>query len=176
MVLWDGRGPTCIIIKIIMPLKSCPGYSQIIIFNKYPIDCFLLLAAPPLSVDEVLQAVKGVNWRTLGEELVGKKEEEVIFTSFTSHTNLDRIHDVHESDEARLRAVVEEFLTETDPFRSRPSWRRVIWSLYCVHEIDKAQQISSYAEPLQGMLEYDLQVLCTISRPWWRRTWSGYLI
>ena len=173
MVLWDGRGPTCIIIKIIMPLKSCPGYSQIIIFNKYPVDCFLLLAAPPLSVDEVLQAVKGVNWRTLGEELVGEEEEvgEGFYIS-----RLDRIHDAHESDEARLRAVVEEFLTETDTFRSGPSWRRVIRALYHADEIDKAQQISSYAEPLQGMLEYDLQVLCTIPRPWWRRTWSGYLI
>ena len=179
MVLWDGRGPTCIIIKIIMPLKSCPGYSQIIIFNKYPVDCFLLLAAPPLSVDEVLQAVKGVNWWRLGEELIEQvvdEEEEEEEDFYTCRTNLNIIHDAHESDEARLRAVVEEFLTNTNTFRGRPSWRRVIWSLYCAHEIDKAQQISSYAEPLQGMLEYDLQVLCTIPRPWWRRTWSGYLI
>ena len=152
---------------------SCPGYSQIIIFNKYPVDCFLLLAAPHLSVDEVLQAVKGLIWRRLGEELIGEEEdeEEGIYT-----TNLNIIHDKHESDEARLRAVVDEFLTKTVTFRGGPSWRRVIWSLYCAHEIDKAQQISGYAEPLQGMLEYDLQVLCTISRPWWRRTWSGYLI
>ena len=135
-------------------------------------DCFLLLAAPPLSMDEVLHAVKGVNWRRLGKEL-----NIVEYVNFqTKRTTLDGIHDAHESDEARLRAVVEEFLTRTDTRRGRPSWRRVIWSLYCIHEIDKAQQISSYAEPLQGMLEYDLQVLCTISIPWWKRTWSGYLI
>ena len=150
-------------------------YSQIIIFNKYPVDCFLLLAAPPLSVDEVLQAVKGLTWRTLGEELVGE-EVEVEWDEEDIYTNLDRIHDEHESDEARFRAVVEEFLTKIDTIKGRPSWKRVIWSLYCVHETDKAQQIGSYAEPLQGMLEYDLQVLCTIPRPWWRRTWSGYLI
>ena len=175
MVLWDGRGPTCIIIKIIMTLKSCPGYSQIIIFNKYPVDCFLLLAAPPLSVDEVLQVVIGVNWRTLGRELIEEEVEEW-GEEVVIYTNLDRIHDAHESDEARLRAVVEEFLTETDFIKGRPSWRRVVWALYGVDEIDKAQQISSYAEPLQGILEYDLQVLCTIPRPYWRRTWSGYLI
>ena len=121
------------------------------------IDCFLLLAAPPLSMDEVLQAVKGVNWRRLGKELIGEFWE---LESFTGSSNLDIIHDEHESDKARLRAVVKKFLTESD----RPSWRRVIWSLYRVHEIDKAQQISNYAEPLQGMLEYDLQVLCTIPR------------
>ena len=132
------------------------------------IDCFLLLAAPPLSMDEVLQAVKGVNWRRLGKTLIGEYKQNLSDDT----TNLDRIHDEHESDEARLIAVVKKFLTESD----RPSWRRVIWSLYRVHEIDKAQQISSYAEPLQGMLEYDLQVLCTIPRPWWRRTWLGYLI
>ena len=132
------------------------------------IDCFLLLVVPPLSMDEVLQAVKGVNWRRLGKELIGEFWE---LESLTGSSNLVIIHDEHESDEARLRAVVKKFLTT-----GKPSWRRVIWSLYCVHEIDKAQQISSYAEPLQGMLEYDLQVLCTISRPWWRRTWSGHLI
>ena len=148
--------------------SSCywPGYSQITRLNMF-IDCFLLLAAPPLSMDEVLQAVKGVNWRRLGKELIGEYYEPNLSDDTT---NLDRIHDEHESDEARLRAVVEEFLTKTDTRRGRPSWRRVIWSLYSAHEIDKAQQISSYAEPLQGMLEYDLQVLCTISRPWWRRT------
>ena len=151
-------------------VMSWPGYSRL---SEFPVDCFLLLAAPPLSVDEVLQVVKGVNWRRLGKELI---EEYMYVNLQTKRTTLDRIHDEHKSDEARLRAAVEEFLTKTDTRRGRPSWRRVIWALYCVNEIDKAQQISSYAEPLQGMLEYDLQVLCTIPRPWWRRTWSGYLI
>ena len=139
-----------------------------VICNEYPVDCLLLLVAPPLSVDEVLQAVKGVNWRRLGKELIGERWRRPIREN--PRTNLDRIHDEHESDEARLRAVVEEFLTGSH----RPiSWRSVIWALYCIDEIDKAQQILSYAEPLQGMLECDLQVLCTISRQWWRRTRLG---
>ena len=62
------------------------------------------------------------------------------------YTNLDRICDKYQSDEARLRAVVEESL----PILDR-SWRTVIWTLYCFGDIDKAQQISSYAEPMQGM-------------------------
>ena len=122
----------------------------------------------------MLRAVTGVNWRSLGKELIGK-EEEYSYTFFydsdddAAYTYLDRIHDEHESDEARLRAVVEKFLTNRDRLRRRrrrqsqksPSWRRVIWALYCIHEIDKAQQIRSYAEPLQGtcMLELDLRVL-----------------
>ena len=59
--------------------------------------------------------------------------------------NLNKIHDEYESDEARLRAVVEESWHTL-------SWRMVIWALYCANEVDKAQQIRSYAEPLQGML------------------------
>ena len=103
-------------------------------------------------MDEVLKAVKGVNWRRLGKELIGEwKSKELIgeweddpfALSYvgSEYTNLDRIHDEHESDEARLRTVVEQFLSR------RPSWRRVIWALYCADEIDKAQQIRSYAEP-----------------------------
>ena len=108
-------------------------------------------------MDEVLQAVKGVNWRKLGRELIGEEEEFFDDDSDYYHanpriTNLDRIDFEHETDEARLRAVVEEFLTADDYF---PLWRKVIWVLYRVDEIDKAQQISSYAEPLQGMLEYE---------------------
>ena len=78
----------------------------------------------------------GVNWRRLGEVLNGM---------LYSYTDLDRIFDEYESDETRLRAVVEE------SWRTL-SWRVVIWALYCANEIDKAQQIRSYAEPLQGML------------------------
>ena len=62
------------------------------------------------------------------------------------YTNLDRIRDTYKSDEARLRAVVEKSLPKLGC-----SWRTVIWTLYCIGEIDKAQQISSYAEPMQGM-------------------------
>ena len=93
-------------------------------------------------MDEVLKAVAGVNWRTLGKWLIGERKEPLM----KRYTNLDRIRDTHKSDEARLRAVVEEFVAKTDR-----SWRRVICALHYAKEVDKAQQISSYAEPPQGM-------------------------
>ena len=100
-------------------------------------------------MDEVLKAASGVNWRKLGKEFIGETVE--LSYRISRHdpprcTNLDRIHDEHESDVARLRAVVEEFLT-----LKAPSWKRVIWALYRIDEIDKAQQIRSYAEPPQGI-------------------------
>ena len=130
--------------------------------------------APPLTVDEVLKAVSGVNWRRLGKELLG--ENKIISVGrgirgfgdrFSQRTNLDIIHDEHDSDEARLRAVVEEFLPkqrilrrrilDPQPRRKSASWNSVIWALYCIDEIGKAQQIRSYAEPKKGMqsLEYN---------------------
>ena len=127
--------------------------------------------APLLTVDEVLKAVSGVNWRRLGEELVEKNEpsfciddimsSDCLHLEFLSgrcdppRTNLDRIHDQHESDMARLGAVVEEFLdtgiSRLGEIPKAPSWKRVIWALYRIDEINKAQQIRSYAEPLEGM-------------------------
>ena len=108
-------------------------------------------------MDEVLKTVTGVNWRGLGKELIGEGRISIVLhdsDDYDARTDLDRIHDEHESDEARLRAVVEKFLTKSDrSWRGPPTWRRVIWALYGVHEIDKAQQIRSYAEPLQSMLE-----------------------
>ena len=128
----------------------------------------------------------------MDEELIGdlEKEEDLSYLYYSDiiddnldrkygnvYTNLDRIHDEHESDEAQLRAVVKEFLTKSDgswslalpmmQSQKSQTWRRVIWALYCTHEIEKAQQIRSYAEPLQGMLEQDLRVLCSVTRPRW---------
>ena len=84
--------------------------------------------------------------------------------SVSQRTNLDIIHDKHESNEARLRAVVEKFLTKqrlplrarrvnlySQPQQKSASWNRVIWALHCIDEIGKAQQIRNYAEPQEGM-------------------------
>ena len=95
----------------------------------------------------------GVNWRTLGKWLIGEEIE----PHMKRYTNLDRIRDTYKSDEARLRGMVEEFIAKTDR-----SWRRVIWALYCFGDIDKAQQISSYAEPLQGTCMYCVVKLFTM--------------
>ena len=115
----------------------------------------LSIVAPPLTVDEVLKAVSGVNWRRLGKELLREYDYGGFDDHVSRRTNLDIIHDKHKSDVACLRAVVEEFLdtgTSIVLFRlNPPSWKRVIWTLYRIDEIDKAQQIRSYAEPLEGM-------------------------
>ena len=114
------------------------------------LNIVLLFVDSHLSVEKVFQAVKGVNWRRFGEELIKEKRDGLYVDELDPTTNLDRIYSSYQSDEARLRAVVEEFLTETYD----PPWRGVIWALYCADEIVKAQQISSYAELLQGMLEH----------------------
>ena len=47
-----------------------------------------------------------------------------------------------------VKAVVEKFLLGKERFQ--PSWRRVIWSLDCVGEVDLADKIISFGEPVQG--------------------------
>ena len=47
-----------------------------------------------------------------------------------------------------LKAVVEKFLLGEG--RIQPSWRRVIWSLDWVEEVDLADKIISFGEPVQG--------------------------
>ena len=111
----------------------------------------LSIVAPPLTMDEMLKAVSGVNWRKLGKELIELSYR--INRRDPPRTNLDRIHDEHKSDVARLRAVVEKFVSirEFASIPSTPPWKSVIWALYRIDEIDKAQQIRSYAEPLRGI-------------------------
>ena len=47
-----------------------------------------------------------------------------------------------------LKAVVEKVLLGKGRFQ--PSWRAVIWSLDCVGEVDLADKIISFGEPVQG--------------------------
>ena len=47
-----------------------------------------------------------------------------------------------------LKAVVEKFLLGEGRFQ--PSWRAVIWSLDWVGEVDLADKIISFGEPVQG--------------------------
>ena len=97
-----------------------------------------LSPAPPLTLENVLEAVKNVqSWRTLGVR---------IYSPLSS--KLDAIHHQHVSDEACLKAVIEGFLSGKG--RYKPSWRRVIWSLYRVNEIQLAEHIRSFAEPVKG--------------------------
>ena len=54
----------------------------------------------------------------------------------------------YDSDEARLMAVVDSFLQGKG--RYQPSWRRIIYSLDMVEEIQLADKIRSFGEPVQG--------------------------
>ena len=94
--------------------------------------------APPLTVETVFEAVKGLPWRDLGGGLLGWRSDK-----------LDTIRHQHGSDdEACLKAVIEAFLRGEGHYR--PSWGRVIHALYHVRETHIAQDIISYAEPVEG--------------------------
>ena len=81
--------------------------------------------------------VKNVrSWRSLGE-VMGYMLQ------------LNEIQQQYDSDEDCLKTVVERFLKGSHPF-NKPSWRAVIWSLYRANELQLAEQIRSYAEPVQG--------------------------
>ena len=95
--------------------------------------------APPLTLDNILEAVKNVqSWCTLGE---------CIYSPLSSE--LDAIQRQHISDEACLKAVIEGFLSDKGCYK--PSWRAVIWSLYEANEIQLAEHSRSFAEPVKGM-------------------------
>ena len=58
----------------------------------------------------------------------------------------------HDSDEACLKAVVEKFLLGKGFYQ--PSWRRVIYSLDIANEVQLADKIRSFGEPVQGECSY----------------------
>ena len=95
--------------------------------------------APPLTLDNIIEVVKNVrNWRTLGQHIL-------------YCPGVGAIQRQHVSDEACLKAVIEDFLSGEGTCIYKPSWRRVIWSLYKANEIQLAEHIRSFAEPVKGM-------------------------
>ena len=105
-----------------------------------------LSTAPTLTLENVLNVVKNVrSWRTLGQ---------CIYSSSIAPYYLDAIQRQHVSDEACLKAVIEGFLSGKERRYKRPSWRAVIWSLYQAYEIQLAEHIRTYAEPVQGNCSY----------------------
>ena len=83
--------------------------------------------------------VKNVrSWRSLGERMVNLSSV------------LDLIQQQYDSDEDCLKTVVERFLRHGGLLFKQTSWRAVIWYLYEANEFQLAEQIRSYAEPVQG--------------------------
>ena len=105
------------------------------------------LTATPLTVDNVMKVVEGVNWRTLRDELFprGYYWKGRLGIPITS----DDIQAEHQSEEARLKYVVEKFVDD-----NRHSWRMLIWALYKSNHVGHAEHIRSYAEPLKGWLSW----------------------
>ena len=93
------------------------------------------------------------NWRSLAKQLVyaydQECEESHAFALFTGAFDLDVLLE-HGSDEDCLGAVVERFMQGRSCHYPQPSWRAVIWSLYCAKELQLADQIRNYAEPSKG--------------------------
>ena len=105
--------------------------------------------APPLKIENILTAVQGVAWRKLGERLIphGDYNRE---SRQWDHPKLDEIAQQHQSDDSRLRAVIECWL-QGGGVDNEPSWRRIIWRLDGATETSAAaDNIRHFAEPLPG--------------------------
>ena len=102
------------------------------------------LTAPPLTVDNVIKVVEGVNWRTLFGGLFGQYTMQGGRFIYPHNIQTN-----HQTDQACLKAVVETYIDD-----DRRSWRKLIWVLYRSNHIGHAENIRSYAEPLQGGLSW----------------------
>ena len=115
-------------------------------------------SAPPLTVENILIAVQAVTWRELGKRLIYG------VYSGTLHggcPKLDEIERQHQSDDNRLRAVIECWL-QGDGVDKEPSWRRIIWTLDDTNKTRAAAEtIRHLAEPLPGKSCNHILVQCT---------------
>ena len=104
----------------------------------------LSTSAPPLTVDNVLTAVQGVDWRTLGEMLFPEYYDDDADELF--YPKLDKIA---QSDDDRLHAVVETWVLGRG-MDKEPSWRHLIWRLDHRNMTGVADNMRQYAEPVLG--------------------------
>ena len=96
-------------------------------------------------MDTVLTAVQGVNWRTLGRRLLPPKVQD----GQIIYPKLDEIEQLYQSDDDRLRAVIECWM-QGDGVDEQPSWRRIVWALDDADETRIADNIRHFAEPVSG--------------------------
>ena len=97
-------------------------------------------------MENIQTAVQGVAWRKLGENLVRSDYSSVLPT----YPKLDEIAQQHQSDDSRLRAVIECWL-QGEGKDEEPSWRRIIWALDAATETSAAgDSVRHLAEPLPG--------------------------
>ena len=121
-----------------------------------------LLAAPPLTLENVMSVVKGVrNWRTLAKHLVYTYDKNNdLYSDYRGATDLDALQRKHRSDKDYLKTVVRQFLQGKGGRYRQASWRAVIWSLYKANKIQLANQIRGYGEQLKGVSFCTLLYVC----------------
>ena len=100
-------------------------------------------------MDNVLTAVQGVHWRTLGEELLHLTEDYDDDTYELIYPELNMIEQQHQSDDDRLHAVVKTWVLGEGVDRE-PSWRRLIWRLDHCNMTGVADNMRQFAEPVLG--------------------------
>ena len=105
----------------------------------------LSTSAPPFTVDSVLTAVQGVDWRTLGEVLLAKIYMDGIPSG--AQSELEEIQHQHQSDDDRLHAVVTTWMQKYD---KETSWRHLIHTLDWGRMTGVADKIRHFAEPVPG--------------------------
>ena len=90
--------------------------------------------------------MQGVAWRKIGERLLPV----TISGGQFDYPKLDEIESQHQSDDSRLRAVIECWL-QGEGKDEEPSWRVLIWRLDWKNETRAAaDNIRHFAEPLPG--------------------------
>ena len=107
-----------------------------------------LIAAPPkLTCENVMTAVKGVWWYSVGIYLRIPKSK------------LDEIDRLYSDDSKRCQALIQYWMG-LDPF---PTWRRVITALGGMlfgEGKERADRIRAYAEPQTGMASVSSRAAC----------------
>ena len=147
LVPGGGGGGGHYLDRCITPLITC--FCKMYLDSRYKLHAAMhvssLLSSPalPLTFENVFNIVKNVkNWRILGGHM------------YYDSSKLDDIQHRHVSDEACLKSIVEDFVGGGGQYK-QPSWRAVIWSLYKANEIQLAEHIRSFAEPVQGTVAND---------------------
>jgi len=140
----------------------------------------LSTSAPPLTVDSVLKAVQGVDWRRLGKVLLRYQWWS------GSYPKINEIEMQHQCDDDRLHAVVKTWL-QGDGRHGEPSWRYLIWMLDRSKITKVADNIRHFAEPVLGKWYDPISVSTffysaytveqsTIKHPWLgmlKYSWTG---
>ena len=128
---------------------------------SYTVPLLLSTLAPPLTVENILTAVQGIAWRSLGEWLFVNKQR----------SYLDEIEGQYQSDDERLHALIDHWLQGKGA--EEPSWRALIINLDWAKETKIADTIRHFAEPFSGELSDTITlVLISLSGT----TFSVYIV